>query len=369
MAKQKRAASTTPTRANLAKQIARLDREILMALNERAKLTRQWDTGNADGEVSLEARVAWDSDAVKSIVEKNRGPLDAPSVGAIFRTLTGASRSLSQKTRVVFLGPEYTYSHLASLKYFGEGCELVSVATIPTVFEEIVRSQADFGVVPLENSTDGRVSDTLDMFLRAQVKICGEIKLKIEHCLLANCSRNEIKKVYSKPQAMSQCRGWLAQHLSQAETISASSTVVAAKEAIESPGCAAIASREAAERYGLNVVDAAIQDHPNNVTRFAVIGRFPSKKTGQDKTAFLFGIPHEPGSLADIMAVFKRNRLNMTWIESYPDPDMAEAYLFFVETQGHQTDLKVKQAIAALEKKTDRLEVLGSYPQAESDAV
>ncbi len=209
------------------------------------------------------------------------------------------------------------------------------------------------------------MADTLDMFARLPVRICGEVQLRIHHYLLGKCLRSEVREVYSKPQALSQCRMWLARHLSEARTVEIASTAAAARLAAEKPGAAAIASRQAGINYGLDFLAEEIEDNRHNVTRFAVIGERPGRRTGNDKTALMFELPHQPGALADAMSIFKRNRLNLTWIESFPMPETPNEYLFFVEFQGHPDEMRAKRALAALASKTVRLEVLGSYPAAQ----
>jgi chorismate mutase/prephenate dehydratase len=281
---------------------------------------------------------------------------------AIFRELLSGTRRLVRQVRVCYLGPEFSYSHLAAVQQFGTSVDLIPVANISSVFDALNRGQADFGLVPIENSTDGRVADTLDMFARLPVRVCGEVQLRIHHHLLGKCRRSQIKAVYSKPQALSQCRTWLAKHLPDAQTVETASTTAAARLAVDEPGAAAIASRQAGVHYGLDFIAESIQDNPNNVTRFAVIGDEPPARTGDDKTSLMFELPHQPGALADVMGIFKRNRLNMTWIESFPMPETPSEYLFFIEFQGHAEELRARRAINALAKKTVRLEVLGSYP-------
>ena len=267
-----------------------------------------------------------------------------------------------RQQRIAFLGPLYTYSHLAAIASFGQTVEFVSVGSIPAVFEEVNRGHSDFGLVPIENSTDGRVADTLDMFTRMPVRICGEVELQIHHALLGRCLRTEVEEVYSRPQALSQCRNWIARHLPAARTIEVTSTTTAAQLARDKPGAAAIASLQAGIHYELDVLAERIEDNPANTTRFAVIGERSAERTGRDKTAMLFQVEHKPGALADAMGIFRRNRLNLTWIESFPIPDRKRAYLFFVEMEGHESDARVRRATDALERKTLRLEILGSYP-------
>jgi chorismate mutase/prephenate dehydratase len=280
----------------------------------------------------------------------------------VFRELISGSRSLEKQLKVAYLGPAYSYTHLAALQRFGGSAELVPVASIASVFEEVNRGHVDYGLVPIENSTDGRIADTLDMFTRLSVRICGEVQLWIHHNLLARCERSEVAEVYSRPQAISQCRNWLAKHLPMARVIEVTSTSTAAQLAHDKPGVAAIASKQAGVHYGLNCLVENIEDNQANLTRFAVIGDHTNERTGHDKTSLMFEVEHRPGSLADAMAIFKRNRLNMTWIESFPIPQRQGAYLFFVELEGHQGDSRVRRATDALSRRTVRFALLGSYP-------
>ncbi len=348
------------------RQVEKLGRELLKLLNQRAKLVQELDQAKVQQQQELIAPTDPDDQAeLQHLIQTNKGPLPEAAIRAIFRELNSAAHALTRRQRVAFLGPEYTYSHLAALERFGSSAELVPVGGIAAVFEEVRRGQSDLGIVPLENSTDGRVADTLEMFARVPLKICGEVQLHIHHCLLANCPRHEISEVYSKPQALSQCRNWLSRHLSVARLIEVTSTAAAAQLAAQKQGAAAIASRQAAVQHGLQVVAENIEDNPNNITRFAIIGHHSAPRTGKDKVALMLQIDHRVGALADTLAVFKRNRLNMTWIESFPIPDEPGAYLFFIELLGHETDLRVRRALSSLEKKTLRLEVLGSYQQTE----
>ena len=281
---------------------------------------------------------------------------------AVLREIQSGCRALVREPRIVFLGPLYSFSHLAAIHRFGQSVEFVPVGSIAAVFEEIHRKQSDFGLVPVENSTDGRVADTLEMFTRMRVRVCGEVELRIHHMLLGKCPRREVREVYSKSQPLSQCRNWLAKHLPAARTIEVTSTSTAAQLAGEKPGAAAIASLQAGIHYGLEVLAEGIEDNPTNTTRFAVIGDHAPPRTGNDRTAMLFQVEHRPGALADAMMIFKRNKLNLTWIESFPIPGMNRGYLFFVEMEGHESDAHLRRAVGSLKKKALRLEILGSFP-------
>lgn len=362
MAKKKSTRSESP--ALLKRKLERIDKDILKLIEERGDAAQKLIASGPEHADAL-PHPGRDADAVDALVQSYKGPMDPRTVRAIFRELIGGASSLRKRLRVSYLGPMYTYTHQAAVEFFGESHELVPVGTIAAVFEEVDRRHSQFGVVPLENSTDGRVADTLDMFTRLQVRICGEVQLRIHHFLLGRCPRAEVAEVYSKPQALSQCRNWLARHLPAARTIEVTSTAKAAQLAAEKQGAAAIASMHASTHYGLDVLAERIEDNPSNVTRFAVIGHEVSARTGKDKTALMFEIEHKPGALADATAVLKRNKLNMTWIESFPIARPEGGYMFFVELQGHERDLKLKRAIEALGRKAIRLEVLGSYPASE----
>jgi chorismate mutase/prephenate dehydratase len=335
-------------------------------MNRRAELTKQLaDAKYPQG--GFEFDLASESDSISEATKAGSGPLSDHTVRSVMRELVSGTRCLLKPLRAVYLGPEYSYSHLAAEERFGDSAELVPVATIAAVFEEIQRGQADFGLVPVENSTDGRVADTLEMFARMSVRVCGEVQLRIHHHLLAKCRRDEVREVYSKPQALSQCRDWLATHLPEARPMETTSTAAAARLAVKKAGAAAIASPRAGAQYGLDVIAPNIEDNRNNTTRFAVIGHHAGGRTGRDKTSVMFELAHRPGALADAMGIFKRHELNLTWIESFPMPQTANEYLFFVEFVGHETDDAARKALTALRRKATRVVILGSYPVHEAE--
>ncbi len=342
--------------------IDKFDQQILDLLNKRASVAAQIGKVKADtgGEVFNAAR---EEEVLAAILKAHKGPLQDVTVKAIFRELISGSRALQSVQRVAFLGPDYSYSHIAAIERFGQSAEYSRVGSIQAVFDEVGRKHANFGVVPLENSTDGRIADTLDCFVRQpQIKICAEIRMRVHHHLLANCQPAEVRRVYSKAQAISQCRQWLSKNLPNASTHEVSSTADAARLVQTEPFAAAIASRQAGVRYGLKTLFASIEDYPENETRFAVIALNDSAKTGTDKTALLFQVPHSPGALADVLNVFKTNKINLTWIESFPFKDAKGEYVFFVDFEGHSEEPKVKKGIKLLEDICDDVKILGSYP-------
>lgn len=353
------------TTANQCKQsLDKINRELVRLLNEHARTAEKWAHLRREEGGQLHDPLD-EQQMLADVLQSQQGPLDQRCLRAVFRELISGTRSLVKALRVAYLGPTYSYSHLAAIERFGSSAELVPLATIAAVFEELNRAQVNFGIVPIENSTDGRVVDTLGMFTRLPVRICGEVQLRIHHFLLGKCQRGDVREVYSKPQALSQCREWIAKHLPQARTIEMASTAAAAQLAAEKQGAAAIASRQAGVNYGLSVLAENIEDNKNNITRFAVIGDHEGRRTGKDKTAVMFEIPHTPGSLADAMTIFKRNRINLTWIESFPIPGTESEYLFFVEMEGYHRDAKITRALASLERKAERLEVLGCYAKSQ----
>ena len=357
--------TSTPSRgvslSALESRVNRLDRELVKTLNERARLgLKIGNLKKASGQAAYSLQQ--EEETLTRVAGLGRGPLGDRCVRAVFRELLSGCRSLLTDLRIAFLGPMYSFSHLAAIRRFGQAVEFAPVGSIAAVFEEVNRGHSDFGIVPIENSTDGRIADTLDMFTRLPVRICGEVELEIHHALLGRCARTEIKEVYSRPQALSQCRNWLTKHLPAARTIEVTSTSTAAQLASEKPGAAAIASLQAGVHYRLDVLAERIEDNPTNTTRFTIIGEQSAERTGHDRTAMMFQTEHRPGALAEALAIFKRNRLNLTWIESFPIPGSERAYLFFVEMEGHETDARVRRATEALERRTLRLEVLGSCP-------
>ncbi len=352
--------NTNPALNKLRGQIDKLDRELVKFMNERAKLAHA--IGKIKGSTGQTVYdPAREEEVLNRVRELSKGPLPEQAVRAVFRELISGSRSLEKDLRVAFLGPFYSYSHLATIHRFGNCVEMLPVSSISAVFEEVNRGHAQYGLVPLENSTDGRVADTLENFVRMPVRICGEVQLRIHHHLLGRCTRSEIQEIYSRPQALSQCRNWLMRHLPTARTIEVTSTSTAAQLAQDKPGAAAIASMQAGLHYGLNVLAENIEDNAENFTRFAVIGEHPAQRSGHDKTAIMFEVEHQPGALADAMQIFKRCKLNLTWIESFPIPQSQGRYLFFVELEGHLQDLRVRKATESLAKKAVRMVILGSY--------
>lgn len=345
-------------------ELQKLDREIIRLVNKRIETTaKSWMAQSAPHKAMFEGHPEESINAL--INESGVVPQVAMAMKGIYREVLSGARNIVKIRRVAYLGPAYSYTHLAAIEKFGTQVDFAPVSTIAAVFEEVNRGTVDYGIVPVENTTDGRIVDTLDMFTRLPLKICAEIQLSINHNLLSRCPRSEVTEIYSKPQALSQCRDWLSRNMPQARLIEVTSTSTAAQLARDKHGVAAVASRQAAVMYDLQVLAEGIQDNKHNITRFAVISDEIAKPTGKDKTAILLQIPHKPGALADALNVFKNGKINLSWIESFPLKGPEAGYLFFIDFEGHVTDPKPKKAIAELEKTAVRLEVLGSYPRSE----
>ena len=362
-------AQRPPTLASLRAEIDRLDQELVKLLNRRAEIATQ--IGKVKNEHGLEVwSSAREDEVIAQALAASQGPLPLETLRIIFRELMSGSRALQRPIRVAFLGPRHSYSHLASVARFGEAVEHVPVGSITAVFEELNRRHVQFGLVPLENSTDGRIADTLDMFIKLpNLKIRAEVRLRIHHCLLGRCEWGQVRRVYSKAQALSQCRNWLGKNVPQAASIPVVSTAAAAELAQHEEFAAAVASRAAAVAYRLNILAENIEDQPHNVTRFAVIAERVAERTGRDKTTIMIRLANESGSLFETISSFKKFGVNMTWIESFPIPngggDRDPAYLFFIDVEGHADEPDLQKALELARRKCERLDILGSYPRSD----
>ncbi len=348
----------------LRRQIDRVDSVILKLLNERTKIALKIKKIKIKG--GLEPYTPDREHALLSrLINQNKGIIKKESILAIFREIMSAALAVEKPLRIAYLGPPATFTHLASLKKFGASVEYIPQNNISDIFSEIEKAHSDYGVVPIENSIEGAVNHTLDMFVDSDLKICSEVLLTISHNLLSNSPLKRIKRVYSNPQVFGQCRRWLRDNLSGAEFIEVSSTTKAAELASKTKYAAAIASIIASQAYGLKVVAERIEDYADNVTRFLVIGNTIANPTGNDKTSVMFSIKDRVGALYDMLAPFKKNKINLTKIESRPSKRKAWEYYFFVDFMGHISDRNVKKALDELTKNCTLLKILGSYPVSE----
>ncbi len=279
----------------------------------------------------------------------------------------GEKEKAEAKLTVVFLGPPATFSHMACVQHFGGSVRMVPENAIQDVFEAVESGKADYGVVPVENSTEGPVGQTLDRFIHSDVKICAEIITKISQDLLSlSGEAGQVQKIYSHPQALSQCREWVRRNFPLVRLEEAGSTAKAAQLASENPGAAAIASSLAARLYGLEMIASQIEDQPSNSTRFLVLGQQEAERTGKDKTSVLFIVSHAPGTLFRVLQVFYEKKINLTRIESRPNKEKPWEYIFFIDFEGHVTDPHVAQALHEVEERVLFVKLLGSYPQGSS---
>ena len=350
---------------NLRRAIDSIDSKVLKLLNERALVTLKIGKIKSARKESIYVPNR-ESEVYKRLSENNKGPLSNAALQAIYREIMSSALNLEKSLTIAYLGPEYTFTHLASLKKFGSLVDYSSCNTITSVFDEVSKARADYGVVPIENSVEGAVNHTLYMFIDSDLKICSEVYLEISHSLLSKeTDRKKIKKVYSKDQVFGQCRLWLEEHLPSVTLVEVSSTASAAKMASKEKGAACIASELAAKKYGLKVLNRSIEDSAHNVTRFLVIGSADAKPTKKDKTSIMFSLKDRVGALHDILIPFKDYGINLTKIESRPSKVKAWKYYFFVDMEGHNLDKKVSKALYALKKNTTYLKILGSYPAAD----
>lgn len=350
----------------LRKKIDKVNLEILNSLNKRAELVEEVgkvkiNSGRKDFYIPHREKKI-----ISSLVKANKGPLEADGIEAIYREIINACRALESKLAIAYFGPEGTFTHLAAMKIFGSSGAYVPVKTIADVFTEVEKGRAGYGVVPVENSTEGVVNHTLDMFIESNLVICSELNMRIEECLLSVSGNiKDIKTVYSHYQPLAQCRNWLEENLPGIPVVEVASTAAASKRALSEKGAAAIGSRAAAEIYKLEIAAGGIEDSKENFTRFIVIGNNPSEASGEDKTSILFSIKDKVGALHDMLMPFKRRKINLAKIESRPTKKKAWEYIFFVDLLGHISDKKVQDAIDELEKNCMFLKVLGSYPKAD----
>jgi len=349
---------------NLRKTVDNIDKKIIQLLNMRAKITLDIAKLKRKSGKSI-----YSPDREREVLKKlaiiNKGPLSSAALEAIYREIMSCSLSLDRPLKVAYLGPEATFTHLAALKRFGSQVEYIATNSITDVFLEVERDNADYGVVPIENSVEGAVSHTLDMFVDSELKICSQTILDVAHHLLANCPKNKIRRLYSNPQVFGQCRIWLQENLAGVEKIEVSSTTRAAQIAAKEKYSACIASLLAAKVYKLRVIASDIEDSPHNVTRFLIIGKTDVPPTGHDRTSIMFSIKDKVGALHDMLLPFKKCGINLTKIESRPSKKKAWEYYFFVDLNGHRDNPRVKRALLELENRCAFLKILGSYPLGE----
>lgn len=346
----------------LREQIDSIDNQILELLNRRAEVVigvgKAKEGSGGNFYVPSREKAIYDR-----LLAQNPGPFPNDAIIKVFREIISASLNMELPMRVAFLGPQSTFTHMAAMQQFGLSAQLVPLKSIPSVFEEVERRRAHYGVVPVENSTEGVVNHTLDMFIGSELQVIAEIMLEISHNLLSKTGDEEkISKIVSHPQPLAQCRHWLEENMSDVPLVDVASTAAAAQLAAEDESAAAIASHAAAVQYSLQVVKAKIEDNPNNFTRFLVIGKKTPEKSGQDKTSIMFSVKDEPGILYRMLEPFSKRQINLSKIESRPMKQKAWEYIFFLDLIGHINDEPITGAIEELRGHCHFLKVLGSYP-------
>lgn len=340
-----------------------LDSQLLDLLSQRADLVHE--VGVVKKRDGLQIYAPEREDALlKKLVAMNQGRLPERSIRAIYREIMSAALALEDDMKIAYLGPEGTWTHQAAIKKFGHSVAYLPQPSFAEVFDQVARRKASYGVVPIENSTEGAVSHTLDLFVDSPLRICAQILLRIENSLLSSIPREQIKTLYSHPQVFGQCKNWILRHFPNADLVEVSSTTRAAQIASEraSEGAAALGGALAAQLNGLEVIESSIQDRATNTTRFLVVSEKTCPPTGNDRTSILFAVRDQPGSLVDALRAFNSFEINMSKIESRPSKQKDWEYIFYVDLAGHCDDPKLSDALRELEKHCSLVKILGSYP-------
>jgi len=350
----------------LRKKIDKIDAEILKLLNERASVVIE--VGKLKKRTKSDYHVLDREHRIyQRLTKLNQGPFPSSSIRPVFREIISASLSIEHELRVAYLGPEATFCHSAAIQQFGQSATFIQSRSLRDIFSMVDRGESDYGVVPIENTTEGVINPTLDMFIDSQLKICAEILLGVSHHLLSKKGRLEgIKEIYSHSQAIAQCSGWLEQNVPTIPVVEVFSTAKAAQSAAKNPKIAAIAGEFAAKFYGLKPIFKNIEDNPKNFTRFWVVGRKSTGSTGEDKTSIMLSIKDGVGALHRTLKPFATHQINLTKIESRPFRQRPWEYIFFIDLEGHTNDKNVKRALAEVKDTSQFLKVLGSYPKSES---
>ena len=372
---QPKASSSTPSLSSLRARIDAVDEKLHALINERARLAREVGMSkHADGHVVDFYKPEREAQVLRMALERNerargQGALRNEEILRLFREIMSACLAQEAPLKVAFLGPEGTFTQTAVLKHFGHSVRGLPLSSIDEVFHEVESAQADFGVVPIENSSEGTVNHTLDRFVNSPLKICGEVELRIHHFLMGKMrAMGDVRRICSHAQSLAQCRGWLDEHLPAMERIAVASNAEGARRARDEAGTAAIAGQTAAEVYGLELLATEIEDRPDNTTRFFVIGRRLFAASGADRTTLLVSVgnTNSPGALHQLLAPLASNGISLTRIESRPSHKGKWNYVFFMDIEGHAEDPKVSKALAQLRKQASLYRVLGSYPRAVS---
>ncbi len=355
--------------AGLRQRIDELDEEILIRLNERAncalEVAEAKKKESSDGD-PIYYRPERESQVLRRIAELNEGPLSNDKVSQVYRQIMSACLALEEPLKVAYLGPEGTFTQLATLKQFGNSVIGLPMMTVDDVFRDVATENCHYGVIPVENSTEGVISHTLDNFLRSTLKICGEVELRVHHYLMIaeDADEENIARIYSHQQTLGQCRRWLDGHYPNIPKIPATSNAEAARKVLEEKDAAAIAGEIAAEIYGLKILSKKIEDQSDNTTRFIVIGREDVGVSGRDKTSIMVSTHNQPGALYKLLEPFHRHGVSLTSIETRPSKTGMWSYVFFIDFEGHRDDKNIKTVLGEIDRDSLEVKLLGSYPRA-----
>ncbi len=352
--------------ADIRQRIDEIDEAIQTLVSERAQCAAKVaEIKQRQGESTHFYRPEREAQVLRAVMQRNQGPLDDEAIAGIFREIMAACLALEKPLQIAFLGPEGTYTHAAAIKHFGKLIETQPVASIEEVFRLVEADGANFGVVPVENSTEGVINHTLDLLMQSSLQICGEVSLRIRHNLITTeTDLAGIERVYSHQQSLAQCRLWLDRHLPNAERLATNSNAEAVLLAREHAHSAAIAGANAAELYDIPILKADIEDEPDNTTRFVVIGKHESPPSGHDRTSLMLFTNNRAGALYHLLEPLAKRQISMSNIESRPSRRGVWEYVFFIDIDGHHQDALVAEAIAEIEKASAMVTILGSYPKA-----
>jgi len=348
-------------------QIDTIDRQIQKLINERAKCAQNVAVVKekyANGQAIQFYRPEREAQVLRKVMDRNEGPIANEDMARLFREVMSVCLALEEPLKVAYLGPEGTFTQAAALKHFGHSVECLSQVSISDVFREVTAGSVNYGVVPVENSTEGVVTHTLDSFADSSLQICGEVALRIHHHFLSNEDPEAIKVVYSHPQSLAQCRQWLDTHWPNVERIPVSSNAEAARKAANEKNAAAIAGDAAAELYDIKVLEHSIEDMPDNTTRFLIIGTDKTQSSGEDKTSIMVSSRNQPGALYHVLEPFHSSSVSLTRIETRPSRSGAWNYNFFIDFEGHCDDPQIHSVLEKVGVAASELKILGSYPKA-----
>lgn len=351
---------------SLRDQIDKIDLQIIQSISERAQCAQQVAEVKKDQGEQTYYKPEREAQVLRQVMENNQGPLGNEEMARLFRQIMSACLALEQPIKVAYLGPEGTFTQEAALKHFGDSAISVPQSAIDEVFREVLSGSCNYGVVPVENSTEGVISHTLDSFMDSSLKICGEVELRIhQHFMIgASTNKDNITRVYSHAQSLAQCRQWLNANYPAIERVAVSSNAEAAKRVQGEWNSAAIAGDMASELYDLEKLWEKIEDRPDNSTRFLIIGREEVPPSGEDRTSIVVSVRNKPGALGDVLEPFRRHNVDMTRLESRPSRDSKWSYVFFIDLEGHVDDQPVAKVLAELDSEVLEFRVLGSYPRA-----